>query len=84
MGWARDVNRKIRKTSRGLVHLIFVFIFILFSISVYTTTMANKIVIFVALACLGFAALATAQTIPDQDSGYVTVRSKAHMFWYAQ
>jgi hypothetical protein len=30
---------------------------------------------------LAFAALLSAQSIPDQDWGYVSVRPQAHMFW---
>eukprot|EP00029_Vermamoeba_vermiformis_P011734 TRINITY_DN6535_c0_g1_i1.p1 TRINITY_DN6535_c0_g1~~TRINITY_DN6535_c0_g1_i1.p1 ORF type:complete len:430 (-),score=129.79 TRINITY_DN6535_c0_g1_i1:26-1315(-) len=43
--------------------------------------MANKLVISLAVV-LALVAFISAQSIPDQDWGYVTVRPKAHMFWW--
>lgn len=44
--------------------------------------MANKLVVSLAIV-LALVAFVATQSIPDQDWGYVTVRPKAHMFWYA-
>jgi len=44
--------------------------------------MANNKVAVTLAVVLGLIAFISTQSIPDQDWGYVSVRPKAHMFWW--